>query len=93
MVTNNFKNDLPLGSVVYIKPYSNILDFFPKVAKCTFRSYGPSGTPQKIDGLCVLPVNIFNEKIYAFMWTWFVILAVISSLGICYRGRYLYGVQ
>nr|NVI75124.1 innexin 2 [Cucujiformia] len=37
---------------------------FPKVTKCTFHKYGPSGTVQKFDGLCVLPVNIVNEKIY-----------------------------
>nr|NVI75202.1 innexin 2 [Cucujiformia] len=37
---------------------------FPKVTKCTFHKYGPSGSVQKFDGLCVLPVNIVNEKIY-----------------------------
>ena len=36
---------------------------FPKVTKCTFHKYGPSGTVERIDGLCVLPLNIVNEKI------------------------------
>ncbi|RXG52790.1 Innexin inx2 [Armadillidium vulgare] len=36
---------------------------FPKVTKCTFYKYGPSGTVERHDGLCVLPLNIFNEKI------------------------------
>ena len=53
---------------------------FPKVTKCTFHKFGPSGTVQGFDGLCVLPLNIINEKIYVFLWFWFVILAVITAL-------------
>ncbi|KAF4517912.1 hypothetical protein B566_EDAN001866 [Ephemera danica] len=58
---------------------------FPKVTKCEFHKYGPSGTIQKFDGLCVLPLNIVNEKIYVFLWFWFVILSVISGLALIYR--------
>ena len=45
---------------------------FPKVAKCNFYRQGPTGTIQNRDALCVLPVNIFNEKIYIFLWFWLV---------------------
>ncbi|KAG8034515.1 hypothetical protein G9C98_007591 [Cotesia typhae] len=58
---------------------------FPKVTKCTFHKYGASGTVQKFDGLCVLPLNIVNEKIYVFLWFWFIILSVISGLSLLYR--------
>ena len=58
---------------------------FPKVAKCTFRRFGPSGTLQVYDGLCVLPINIFNEKIYIFLWFWFVCLAIVSGISMRYR--------
>jgi len=58
---------------------------FPKVTKCTFHKFGPSGTVEKFDGLCVLPLNIINEKIYVFLWFWFVIVAIISGLQIIYR--------
>ena len=37
---------------------------FPKVSKCTFHRYGPSGTIGNHDGLCILPINIINEKEY-----------------------------
>ena len=47
---------------------------FPKVAKCTFYRVGPSGTAQNRDGLCVLPLNIFNEKTYIFLWFWLMTL-------------------
>ena len=58
---------------------------FPKVTKCTFHKFGPSGTVEKFDGLCVLPLNIINEKIYVFLWFWFVIVALITGLQIIYR--------
>lgn len=58
---------------------------FPKVTKCTFRKYGASGTVETHDGICVLPLNIFNEKIYIFLWFWFIIVAIISGIGLIYR--------
>lgn len=58
---------------------------FPKVAKCTFESYGASGSIARYDGLCVLPLNILNEKIYIFLWFWFIIVAVITAIGLLYR--------
>ncbi|BES93293.1 unnamed protein product [Nesidiocoris tenuis] len=58
---------------------------FPKVTKCTFHKYGPSGSIQSFDGLCVLPLNIVNEKIYVFLWFWFIFLTLISGLSLVYR--------
>merc|ERR1719350_181344 len=53
---------------------------FPRVTKCTFHKYGPSGNIQRHDAQCVLPINIINEKIYVFLWFWFIFLALISAL-------------
>lgn len=58
---------------------------FPRVTKCTFHKYGPSGTIQKHDSLCILPLNIVNEKTYIFLWFWFIILATLLSLLLLYR--------
>lgn len=58
---------------------------FPKLTKCTFLKFGPSGTIEKADSLCVLSLNIINEKIYLFLWFWFIVLAVISSISLVYR--------
>lgn len=41
---------------------------FPRVTKCTFHKFGPSGSIQRHDALCVLALNILNEKIYIFLW-------------------------
>lgn len=58
---------------------------FPRVTKCTFHRYGSSGDVQKHDSLCILPLNIINEKIYIFLWFWLVLLAVISAFIVVYR--------
>lgn len=58
---------------------------FPRVTKCTFHKYGPSGSIQKHDSMCILPLNIVNEKTYIFIWFWFMILATLLSILIIYR--------
>lgn len=58
---------------------------FPRVTKCTFQKYGPTGTIQKIDGMCILSQNIVNEQIYVILWFWFWFIAIISALNFVYR--------
>ncbi|XP_057366971.1 innexin inx3-like [Daphnia carinata] len=63
----------------------HMIETFPRVTKCTFHSYGPSGGVQRHDALCVLPVNVINEKIYVFAWFWLVLLAIVSLFALLYR--------
>ncbi|XP_044729892.1 innexin inx1 [Chrysoperla carnea] len=58
---------------------------FPRVTKCTFHKYGASGTIQVHDSLCILPLNIVNEKTYIFIWFWFIIMATLLTLLVVYR--------
>lgn len=62
-----------------------LVKVFPRITKCIFYTFGASGEVQKHDALCVLPINIINEKIYVFLWFWFVILTALSGLTILYR--------
>ena len=58
---------------------------FPRMTKCTYYDFGSSGDVQKHDALCLLPLNIINEKIYIALWFWFLILALLTVLVIIYR--------
>ena len=58
---------------------------FPRMTKCTFHKFGTSGEGEKHDALCLLPLNIVNEKIYIFLWFWFILLSILSFLVIVYR--------
>ncbi|XP_072762647.1 innexin inx3 [Anoplolepis gracilipes] len=61
-----------------------MIEVFPRVTKCTFHKFGASGSIQKLDALCILALNILNEKIYILLWFWFIILAVMSGLAMLY---------
>lgn len=58
---------------------------FPKVTKCIYEVFGPSGSVQKRDALCVLSLNFLNEKLFLVIWFWFMFLAVMSLLAFAYR--------
>ena len=58
---------------------------FPRMTKCTFHKFGTSGNIEKHDALCILPLNIVNEKIYIFIWFWLLFLGVLSFLVLVYR--------
>lgn len=58
---------------------------FPKVTKCHFRKYGASGTLQMHDALCVMALNIINEKIYTILWFWYAFVLAATVLGLMWR--------
>lgn len=62
-----------------------MIKIFPRITKCTFHKYGSSGDVQRHDALCLLPLNILNEKIFIVMWFWFIILAILGGSLIVYR--------
>uniref|UniRef100_A0A0P4W675 Innexin n=1 Tax=Scylla olivacea TaxID=85551 RepID=A0A0P4W675_SCYOL len=58
---------------------------FPKVTNCYFFHMGKSGTLEEHTTMCVMPLNILNEKIFIFLWFWYIIVAVLTGMGIIYR--------
>jgi len=58
---------------------------FPKVTKCLFAKFGRSGTLEQHDALCVLPMNVVNEKTYVVLWL--VYLATCGYVGVVLMTR------
>jgi len=53
---------------------------FPKMTKCNLELFGPSGSIMNHDGLCVLPINVLNERIYFLLWFVFLSLLVMTII-------------
>lgn len=58
---------------------------FPKLARCEYQYFGPSASIQHKDALCILALNILNEKIFAFIYIWYVMLLIVAFLNVAYR--------
>lgn len=61
-----------------------MIAIFPRVTKCTFQKFGQSGSIQTHDAICILALNILNEKIFIFLWFWLIVLAVLTGLALVY---------
>lgn len=58
---------------------------FPKLAKCEYFEFGPSGSMERRDIVCVLSLNVLNEKLFAGLWLWFVGLLAVSAANVLWR--------
>ena len=52
---------------------------FPRVAACDYHRFGPGGNPANINSLCVLGLNIINDKVFVLVWWWLVFLAIAGT--------------
>jgi len=67
------------------KLYQDLTVVFPKVVQCSMTYYGAGGNIVNNSGMCTLPINIINEKIYLVLWMWFICLSCISILSLLYQ--------
>jgi len=51
---------------------------FPTKVSCQMNYKGASGMPATLSALCLLSQNIINEKIYLFLWIWFVLMGFLG---------------
>jgi hypothetical protein len=54
---------------------------FPRITMCKFiiRTLGDNIQPYDVQ--CLLPINIYNEKIFLFIWFWLAFVSIASIYG------------
>jgi len=57
-----------------------MIKVFPRQTKCSFNLMGKSGTNENIDSLCILAINIINEKIYIIIWFLLILLMIWTAV-------------
>jgi len=60
------------------KQHSVLPDIFPRTTGCTWRQFGSGGYPKERTYLCILATNVATEKVFIFLWFWYLVLFLIS---------------
>jgi len=58
---------------------------FPTTVSCQFAFFGANGYKDSRSNICIMGQNLMNQRIYLVLWTWFVVLFVVSACMILYR--------
>jgi len=58
---------------------------FPRVAACDYHRFGGGGSPANINAICILGLNVINDKVFMILWWWLFVLAAVSLSRFAFR--------
>jgi len=65
--------------------FNPMCEVFPKVGACDFMRYGRGGGAEIKNAICILSLNIINDKVFAVIWFWHCVLIIFGVLRIVLR--------
>jgi len=65
--------------------HNPMCEAFPRVASCSYFQYGGGGEQARLDALCILALNIINDKVYLVLWWWYLFLLFVGLIRILER--------
>ncbi|VDP67763.1 unnamed protein product [Echinostoma caproni] len=60
--------------------------YFPRISYCILRLRHLGARENMYTGVCALPINMFNEKIYIFLFFWIMVVMMCTALSPYHRG-------
>ena len=60
-------------------------EVFPKQAACRYYRYGMGGGSDNRHAMCVLNLNMINDKVFILIWVWFCVLMFMGTIRIFTR--------
>jgi len=59
---------------------------FPRIAACTYYRWGSGGQQESINAICILSLNIINDKVFLVLWWWCTLITIVAFIRLIYRG-------
>lgn len=74
-----------LDKIVNGKGWDTGSRIFPKISMCDFRirEVGNPKVSHRYTVQCVLPINLFNQQIFTFIWFWYGIVLIVNIYSLC----------
>jgi len=64
-------------------------EVFPKVAACNYHRYGMGGRVDGRNAICILGLNMINDKVFVLVWVWHCLLVVMGCVRVFTRSLQL----
>ena len=64
-------------------------EVFPKVAACNYKRYGMGGREDGRNAICILGLNMINDKVFVLVWIWHCLLVVMGVIRVLTRSLQL----
>jgi len=58
---------------------------FPRIASCDYWRWGVGGQQENVNAICVLSLNMINDKVFLILWWWFFVISIIGVVRLIYR--------
>jgi len=67
------------------KLHDPMCELFPTEVSCSINLGSATGSLDSTNFLCILQNNIFNQKYFFVLWIWWIIVLMLSIIGVIYR--------
>ncbi|TRY77268.1 hypothetical protein TCAL_13664 [Tigriopus californicus] len=74
-----------LQTPAQLQGFNPMCDTFPTTVSCEFKYVAPTGGLTTANGFCILSQNIVNEKVFLFLYFWYICLFIVSGINLFYH--------